>query len=898
MIIQHYTPSSHRHVSKDIIDAGTSNNNIKIISRGKLYKNPIFTPRKFSKWPDKFEVSMIGSDISVRRTDVSVGGWGESLIIDVEYENDSPIESLQVQKIPRVIYQTFETLDVPVGMASSIDSWRQLNPEYEHYLFDAQQRVEFIEKFFDARVLSAYLTLIPGAFKADLWRCCVLFQLGGIYVDADMICTKRLREYISSTDSFVTCRDDPMSIKFLANGFIGSTPKHPFLKKQIDEIVNNVEQQKQCYYLDISGPALLGKSVNAVCGRQIESDYVLGKNSIGQFDFTVLEHDWKTKTMKLNGESVLITEYSDKGTEMSRINNPTFYSLYQKNMVYRQIPRNIYYTTQDHLGINTYMVESFIKKNKHWSINHFTDLDTVKFFDDNSDTLNKLLGVNVGEFYRRLVNGGERSDFWRYCVLYLFGGIYSDADTICATPLDSWIVNYDLVFGVEAFLPVNDAKSFGMDKIGQIRNDRVISVCNWTIAAKPKHKFFENLIVDIVKNPVHNNVLLNTGPGRLTKHVLGYFDGEDFSKLATDNIQKDRSILFSINKFGSNQSHSNAYKNYTDPTVGIPSDVYIIHMFDGSWRTIPNKNINIINSKYSKVANMGLVKTPTGYTGICRYDPGHNKTEFMIKAGDCRSLIEMQFDSDLCLKSEVERRILNYPRLAKFEDPRYFSYNNKNYICISYIDEEFNCWIGILNDAYEFIGKVDIDEYNLVSFLGKTKNWEKNWLFFEVDSCLYFIYSTTPRYVVYKCSNFNALRFEKFIDIEWPLADNVPNNEIYFTGYVGAKTKISVAGSTAPIFIRQKNVYVYFIHTKFYESRKYNHYAVILDKNFNPIKLHKIPVISKYVPYLHFFIMNALDDGEYITISGGIDDRMVFAWKLSMSRIYKMIGVYNFPDLT
>ena len=42
MTIQHYTPSSHRRVSTDIIHAGTSNDNIKILQLGKLYKNPIY----------------------------------------------------------------------------------------------------------------------------------------------------------------------------------------------------------------------------------------------------------------------------------------------------------------------------------------------------------------------------------------------------------------------------------------------------------------------------------------------------------------------------------------------------------------------------------------------------------------------------------------------------------------------------------------------------------------------------------------------------------------------------------------------------------------------------------------------------------------------------------------
>jgi mannosyltransferase OCH1-like enzyme len=509
------------------LNAGTSIDNIKIISLDSKYKNPSFFPRKFEKWPDEFEIKSDGDGkVSVRRTDVKFGGWGETLLIDVEYETENiQKENLTEQKIPRIIYQTFETMDVPDGMYKAINSWRETNTDYEHYLYDANSRVEFIETFFGKNVLDAYLNLIPGAFKADLWRCCVLYEKGGVYVDADMICLKKLREYITPTSSFITCRDDPISTKYLANGFIASVPKHPFLKEQIDAIVKNVEANRKCYYLEISGPALLGQSVNKICGRDPHTPYELGENSINNFSFDVMLHDWKTKTMSHDGSQILITEYSKKLEEMSKIKNPTFYSLYQKGIVYKQIPRNIYYTSYDHVGINPYMVESFSDKNKHWSLSFYSDLECVKFFEKYNIEFISLVGINALEFYSTLTNGGERSDFWRYCVLYLFGGVYTDTDTFCAEPLENWTHHHDLILGIEAILPLDSAITFGMDKVGQTFGNMVISVCNWTMAAKPRHEFFKNLIAECDDNQD------------------GYIDFNEFKKTMTGMLLKEKQNL-------------------------------------------------------------------------------------------------------------------------------------------------------------------------------------------------------------------------------------------------------------------------------------------------------------------------------------------------------------------
>jgi len=885
MIIPHYTPSTLRNVNKDIINAGTSNDNIKLIPITKNYINPKFYPRKFERDPDTFEVSIQDNFIKIRRSDVLVDGWGLPLLIDVEFDSIDVNTETTLQKIPRVIYQTFKTNDVPKGMYDSINSWKTLNPEYEHYFYTDEECEDFIEKFFSSKVLNAYLDLVPGAFKADLFRCCILYEKGGVYVDSDMICLKSLDEYIEPDDSFMVGRDDPMSKSFLYNAFMVSEPKNPIFKKMIDTIVDNVYNRKDLFYLDICGPGLLGKTVNKVLGVDENNQYELGEQTFNGDKVKILKHNFETKTIKLGDIDLVYTEYSEKNREMGELKIPTYYSLFTKKIIYREIPRNIYYTSYDHLGVNQYMVDSFKGKNKRWNLLHYTDNDCLEFFNRYNEELKSLIGVDTLSYFLTLHNGGEKSDFWRYCIIYLFGGVYTDSDTYCNSPLDIWTVNHDLILGIEANLPIGIAETFGMDRIGYNNNGNVVSVCNWTLAAKPKHEFFKKLILDICNNPINGDVLINTGPGRITKHAIKYFSNTNFSDLNEKDLIKDKSILFNINRFGSNQSHSNSYKNNSDP-FDCGDDVYVVHMFDGSWRySVRNKEIKTFNSPFGVSHNQTIIKTNEGYLGVGRIDKDKNRTSFMKVIGDCRTLLEVHYDNEFQIKAQYEKEITNYPNIAKFEDYRWFTYKDNRYLCVSYIDTDFNTKVSILDEEYRFLGDVKIDEYNRVSFVGPEKIWEKNWLFFEKDNELYFIYSTNPKYVVYKCVNFETLEFIKHIDIEWPLTEGVPRDEMYFT------KKVSTGGSTNPIYLKEKGIYLYFIHTKFYSERKYNHYAIILNEEMIPIKICNTPIFNKSLPYQYFFVSSVIETKDYLVFSGGILDEVNFIWELSKEQLYKKIKI-------
>ncbi len=71
--------------------------------------------------------------------------------------------------VPLNIYQTWFTKDLPPKLRQRVELLKFQNPQFNHHLFDDNDCRKFIKTHFKSDVLGAYDTLIPGAYKADLW---------------------------------------------------------------------------------------------------------------------------------------------------------------------------------------------------------------------------------------------------------------------------------------------------------------------------------------------------------------------------------------------------------------------------------------------------------------------------------------------------------------------------------------------------------------------------------------------------------------------------------------------------------------------------------------------------------------------------------------------------------
>ena len=85
--------------------------------------------------------------------------------------------------IPRKIFQLWHSKELPPLLKEAGERIRQENPDFEHHVYDSTECEQFIEEHFGKRVVEAYRKLVPVAYKTDLWRYCVLYVHGGIYLD-------------------------------------------------------------------------------------------------------------------------------------------------------------------------------------------------------------------------------------------------------------------------------------------------------------------------------------------------------------------------------------------------------------------------------------------------------------------------------------------------------------------------------------------------------------------------------------------------------------------------------------------------------------------------------------------------------------------------------------------
>ena len=162
--------------------------------------------------------------------------------------------------IPQKIFQTWHSKLVPPMMYKAIQRIKKYNPLFKYYLFDDNDCREFIKKYFKSDVLNAFDNLIPGAYKADLWRYCVLFIHGGIYLDIKYMPSKGFKFINLCEKEHLVLDEDKLGIY---NAFMVCKPKNIFLFKAIRQIVSNVQNK---YYgesaLSPTGPRLLSKFIS------------------------------------------------------------------------------------------------------------------------------------------------------------------------------------------------------------------------------------------------------------------------------------------------------------------------------------------------------------------------------------------------------------------------------------------------------------------------------------------------------------------------------------------------------------------------------------------------------------------------------------------------------------
>ena len=175
------------------------------------------------------------------------------------YEN--LIKKIINDVLPLNIYLTWESKNLPDGIKSNIENLKKQNPEFNIFYYNDQDCENFIKDHFDEEVLISYKALIPGAYKADLFRLSILYILGGIYLDIKYSCVNDFKLiHLMNGDNYYVKDRAEIGCNGIYNGFMIFKKKSKELLMAINQIVSNVKNE---FYgkssLEITGPDLLIK---------------------------------------------------------------------------------------------------------------------------------------------------------------------------------------------------------------------------------------------------------------------------------------------------------------------------------------------------------------------------------------------------------------------------------------------------------------------------------------------------------------------------------------------------------------------------------------------------------------------------------------------------------------
>lgn len=168
-----------------------------------------------------------------------------------------PIKRTFNSIIPLKIFQTWHTKDLPPNMKKAVEFVKSLNPAFQHHLFDDNDCREYLKNNYSEIHVQAFDKLIPGAYKADFWRYCVLYKEGGIYMDIKYIPQNGFRLiHLTEKEHFVLDQDN----HGIYNALMVCKPGNPILLKAIRQVIRNIKMK---YYgnnvLDPTGPHLLAQ---------------------------------------------------------------------------------------------------------------------------------------------------------------------------------------------------------------------------------------------------------------------------------------------------------------------------------------------------------------------------------------------------------------------------------------------------------------------------------------------------------------------------------------------------------------------------------------------------------------------------------------------------------------
>jgi mannosyltransferase OCH1-like enzyme len=185
----------------------------------------------------------------------------------------------KIRFIPRNIFQLIQNKNnISPEFQKNIKFLKEKNPTWKYTLYDDEDMVNYIEKYYGSEILYYYNKINPkyGASRADFFRYLLMYREGGVYLDIKSAVVQPLNKIILPDDEYLLSYWDlPTQSDLIGNNFgefqqwhIICRPKHPYLYKVINDVIYNIENYRKekdgvgkDAVLKITGPISYTKSI-------------------------------------------------------------------------------------------------------------------------------------------------------------------------------------------------------------------------------------------------------------------------------------------------------------------------------------------------------------------------------------------------------------------------------------------------------------------------------------------------------------------------------------------------------------------------------------------------------------------------------------------------------------
>ena len=137
--------------------------------------------------------------------------------------------------IPKIIHQIWiGPKPAPIKL---MDTWKNMHPEFEYIYWNENEIINRGLNLIGVKNRIDEMEEICG--KVDIIRWMILFEYGGIFIDADSICIEPFDDTILNTKSFAGWENETLRPGLIAIGTMGFPPKHPLVGLIIEWIKAN-----------------------------------------------------------------------------------------------------------------------------------------------------------------------------------------------------------------------------------------------------------------------------------------------------------------------------------------------------------------------------------------------------------------------------------------------------------------------------------------------------------------------------------------------------------------------------------------------------------------------------------------------------------------------------------